>query len=155
MIYRILIIDDEVVVTDWLYQLLNESFKDRVEVYRCNSGAQALGLLSKASFDIVLVDMNMPIINGCRILEEISRKWPQIKKIVFTAYDQFEYAKKAIESNVVAYILKNEDDDSILKAVCSAMSKIDVELHNSRLAEKVKDQMEHAVPVMRKEFLPV
>lgn len=115
--YRILIVDDEEVITDSLANMLQETERYELDVYKAYSGAEAILLLSKYQFDIVISDICMPGMNGISLAESIRQKWPMCHVIFQTGYDEFQYAKQAIEQKVTHYILKSEGDETLLDAI--------------------------------------
>ena len=138
--YRMLVIDDEHHVVDWLYRLFTALDEPEIDVYRAYSAYQALDLLERTRIDIVLSDINMPGKNGIELMETIYRNWPHCKVILITGYNEFDYAYKAIKYNAVDYILKTEDDKEIIEAVRKAIKKLENGLMESHLLEKVREQ---------------
>jgi two-component system response regulator YesN len=136
--YRLIIVDDEVAITDWIYQLVSDQYQDRIEVYKAYSGRECLNLMAKGNFDIVMSDIQMPVISGIELLNIIHKTYPRIKKIVLSAYDNFEYAKQAISLEVSSYVLKDESDDMILASVEKALSEVEKELRLLKEAQELK-----------------
>ncbi len=115
--YKVLIVDDEPhiraglkVVIDWNglgYDVCGEA----------SNGVEALNKIESLSPDLCIVDINMPQMDGLELVKIISdRKW-DIKTIILSGYQDFNYAKKAIDYNVTAYLLKPIDEDELLSIV--------------------------------------
>ena len=147
--YRLLIVDDEPVIADGLFDFFQEIHDIELDVYKAYSGKEALEILNKTKVDIVLTDICMPGIDGLKIQKYILEKWPRCKVIFLTGFSDFAYAQSAIRNEGADYILKTEGDDFILKAVKKAIRKIDEQVKNEQLIEKAKLNMEMALPLLQ------
>ena len=117
MLYRILVVDDEELITDSLAGMLAEAPQYELDVYKAYSGSEALELLNEQQFDIVVSDICMPGISGIGLAQKIREKWPLCHVIFQTGYDDFQYAQQAIRQRVTHYILKSEGDEVLLAAI--------------------------------------
>jgi two-component system response regulator YesN len=150
--YRLLIIDDEPYIVDWVYELFQQHGELELDIYKAYSGLEALGLLRRAKIDIVLTDIQMPDMNGIELLKEIRASWPMCKVIFLTAHDEFEYAHAANKDGVT-YLLKTEGDAEIIKAVEKAVKEIDNHIRQEELVRNARKQMEKTLPIMQREYL--
>jgi two-component system, response regulator YesN len=150
--YRLLIVDDEPYIVDWIYELFKQNQELELDIYKAYSGLEALDLLRRAKIDIVMTDINMPDMNGLQLLKEIKDCWPMCKIIFLTAYNDFEYAHIANKGGVT-YLLKTESDAEIINAVKKAVGEIDNLIRQEELINNAKRQMEKALPMMQREFL--
>lgn len=113
---RILLVDDEPLVTDTLQALILDAMPD-VEVQGVNSASEALDLLNRNTYDVMVTDVSMPRISGLELLDRIRKQGTACYVIVLTAYDSFEYAYKASQYEDVRFILKIEPPEVILNAI--------------------------------------
>jgi len=150
--YRLLIVDDESYIVDWVYDLFYQCQDLDLDINKAYSGMEALDFLGRAKVDIVLTDIKMPDMNGLELLQEIKQSWPLCKVIFLTAHDEFEYAHIANKSGVT-YLLKTESDEEIIKAVKKAISEIDNYIKQEELVNKAKKQLKEALPIMQREYL--
>ena len=150
--YRLLIIDDEPYIVDWVYELFQQHQELDLDVYKANSGFEALDLLGRAKMDIVLTDISMPEMDGIQLLKEIRGSWPMCKVIFLTAHSEFEYAHAANKDGVT-YLLKTEGDAEIIKAVEKASREIDNLIRQEELVKQAEHQMEKTLPIMQREYL--
>lgn len=153
MIYRILLVDDEVAILDWLEYLINENFGETVEVYKTTNPIVAFKMLSTAKFDIAVLDINMPVISGISMLNEMNEKYPETKIIFLTGSKEFEYARKALNTQVIVYVLKIEDDDVLLQALNKAMTIIKEDIQRQQLIESAKRKLDEITPMLKREFI--
>ena len=133
---RILVVDDEVTVTRMLHSLLLTHFTE-ADILTANSAAQAVSLLKRYHFDLVMTDIAMPEMNGIELLALIKDNWPDCYVIVLTAHSDFDYAYKVSMYDDVRYLLKLEEPDVIIQAVCKALGRTG----RPSEEEKIREQM--------------
>jgi len=73
--YSLLIIDDEPYITDGIHSILNDATELELELYRAYSSLEAIDILDRMKIDIVLTDINMPVMNGLEIQKQIIKKF--------------------------------------------------------------------------------
>lgn len=138
--YRIIVVDDEAAITDWLYQAITEEFNGILEVYRAYSGEECLGLMEKGGFHIVMTDISMPAFSGLDLLSALTTYYPKTKKLILSAYDNFSYAKEAIALGVSAYVLKGDGDEVLFAALRKVVDELDYDQEMFNYSEKSKEQ---------------
>lgn len=117
---KILLCDDQAVIRDGLEMLLNLE-KDFQVVGSAHDGFEAVELAGKKSPDLVLMDLKMPGMNGIEATREIRRKYPNIKIIVLTTYDDDEWVFDAIRTGASGYLLKDTSRQKIIEAIRGTM----------------------------------
>lgn len=104
--YRVLLVDDE----PWSIQVVKALGQwEELQLTiagEVTDGDAALDFLSKEHVDVVITDMRMPGLDGAHLLETISSRFPHVKIIVVSGYDDFSYLRGAIRSKAVEYLLK-------------------------------------------------
>ncbi|WP_274652145.1 response regulator [Paenibacillus humicola] len=138
--YRLLIVDDEEIITDSLYEVFARFMPDRLDVCKAYSGHEALGWMSRTRIDIVLTDIRMPGMSGLELTEEIRTYWPRCKIVFLTGHSEFDYAYQAIQMADVRYVLKTEGYDKVTQTVLDVMDDIDCSRHTNRLVEQSREQ---------------
>lgn len=115
----ILVIDDEEIVRkSCIRTLVPEGFK--VDVAR--DGLEGLRMLKAKSYDLILIDLKMPNMDGMEVLENMQTMSPGSKVIIITGYSAVETAVKAIKMGAFNYLEKPFTPDSLLEAVKEALS---------------------------------
>ncbi|HEX2945963.1 MAG TPA: response regulator [Clostridia bacterium] len=150
--YRLLIVDDEEIIVNGLYEIFNSLKHLDLDVYKAYSGEEAMDWLNRTRIDIVLTDIRMPEIDGLQLMEKIFASWPQCKVIFLTGYNEFEYVYKAIKHNGVSYILKTEDNDKVIEAVENAIKEIQKGIKTENLIHEAKEQMNMALELFQKDY---
>ena len=106
-VLNVLIADDERIVRENMRQYIPWASMGMEVVDAVENGALALDILKSVPVDIMLMDIRMPVMDGLELLENIRALGLNVLVIVLSAYDQFEYAQKAIQSRLVfEYVLK-------------------------------------------------
>jgi DNA-binding NtrC family response regulator len=131
----ILIIDDEQEIRESLEQLL------KLEGYRPASASTAQEGLKKAEenlFDVVLLDISLPDLNGLEVLKSIKRDSPDTGVIMITAYDSGQAAFQASKEGAHSYITKPWDNERVLLEIRNALDKSRLQLENVQLRRALK-----------------
>jgi len=151
--YRLLIVDDEEIIVNSLFEMFSNLNDEELDVYKAYSGEEAIEWLIRTRIDIVISDIRMPEIDGLHLLEEIQKRWPYCKVIFLTGYDSFEYIYHAVQIADVAYILKSEDPDKVVHAVLEAIISIKQEDEIQTYLYEAKEQMNKAKSLFQKDYL--
>lgn len=138
--YRLLIVDDEEIITDSLYEVFQRLMSESLDVYRAYSAKEALDWLSRTRVDIVLTDIRMPGMNGLELSQQIQFYWPRCKIVFLTGFSEFDYAYQAIQLPNTRYLLKTEGYDKVTQTVQDVILEIDQELRLERLVVKSLEQ---------------
>jgi heterodisulfide reductase subunit A len=114
----VLIVDDEPIVRESIRDWLKNA---GYEVYTAASGEEALSLVEKQDFGVIVIDVRLPGITGIKALTEVKQQKPQIKSIVITAYPSAELAAEAIKLGAVDYLVKPVNPDDLEKLIQSTL----------------------------------
>lgn len=137
--FRLLIVDDEEIIVDGLYESLSKFMPDSLDVYKAYSAKEALKWLGRTRFDIVLTDVRMPGMSGLELSDEIKTYWPNCRIIILTGYSEFEYAYKAIQMDNVRYLLKTEGYSKVKQTVQEVIDDI---AHSQQMSQLIKQSYE-------------
>jgi two-component system response regulator YesN len=147
---RLLLVDDEKEILDWLYELFQEAPDLELDVYKALSGYEALDILARTKIDIVVSDIKMPGMGGLQLFEQIRSRWPLCRVVFLTGYNEFDYVYAAIKYEGVSYLLKTEEDEVILGEVKKAIADLEKSAQNRELMERVRRYMEEARPFLQR-----
>jgi len=117
---KILLCDDQAVIRDGLEMLLNLE-KDFQVIGVAQDGAEAVDLAAQKQPDLILMDLKMPIMNGIEATRKIRTKFPHIKILVLTTYDDDEWVFDAIRAGASGYLLKDTPRQKIVEAIRGTM----------------------------------
>lgn len=115
---KVLIADDHPVVREGIKQLLD--LDEKINIVGCASdGLECLNLIKLLNPDIVLLDVNMPRLNGIQVLKEIKKTKIKVKSLMLTIHNEVEYLIEAVEFGCNGYVLKDSDSDTLRRAIYS------------------------------------
>lgn len=115
---NILIVDDEEVVR--LSHLRSLKGTD-CNAQAAEDGRQAIQVMEQQPFDVVLLDLRMPGLDGMEVLKTIKQRWPDSEVIVVTGYPSIESAKEAVRLGAFNYLTKPLGPDEVIKAANDAV----------------------------------
>ncbi|NLC19952.1 MAG: response regulator, partial [Clostridiales bacterium] len=105
-LYRVLLVDDEDEIRSGIITKIEWERNGFKLIGDANNGEDALEMAETLCPDVVLTDIRMPFMSGLELCQRLSEKLPSCKLVIFSGYDDFEYAQQAIKMNVFEYILK-------------------------------------------------
>lgn len=140
--YRLLIVDDEEIITNGLYEVFNRFMPERLDVYKAYSAKEALEWMSRTRIDIVMTDIAMPGMSGLELSEEILKYWPRCRVIFLTGHSEFEYAYRAIQLANVRYLLKTEGYAKVADTVKEVLDEIVRGNQETQLLEQSREQLQ-------------
>jgi len=132
---KILVVDDEEIVCLSCQRILIE---EGYEVRTCLSGQEGLKLLSEEPFDLAIVDLKMPRMDGMEVLQAIKRDYPQIPVIMITGYATVETAVEAMKSGAFDYLPKPFTPDEVAVVVKKALETRSMMLENLYLRGEIQ-----------------
>lgn len=121
MSFNIAIADDHSMIREGIKQLLELDGEIKV-IAEANDGEECLDMLREMLPDILLLDINMPKINGIEVLKKIRKENIEVKIIILTIHNEVEYLIKAKKIGIDGYVLK-DSDISVLKKAIYAVSR--------------------------------
>lgn len=116
MSIKVMLVDDHVLIREGIRNLLE--FDGNIEVIeQAGDGFECLEKLQYVNPDIILLDINMPKMNGIEVLEELKAKVNPVKVIILTVHSEVEYLVKAIDIGANGYILKDSESSELKQAI--------------------------------------
>ena len=113
---RVLLVDDHPVVRDGLAAILDTQ-PDLLVVGAAASGSEAIKLIKAIQPDVVLLDLEMPGLDGVEVMRRIKADSPAVQAIVFTAFDTDERILSAVKAGAMGYLLKGSPREEIFRAI--------------------------------------
>ena len=113
--YKVMLADDENLILQGLENIIEWEELGLEIVNKASNGQEAIDKFKENPVDIVVTDINMPQVTGLELLKELKKINSDVKFIILSGYDDFSYAKKAIELGVENYILKPIDEEELEK----------------------------------------
>lgn len=144
--YRILVADDEPIERQVIQKKIMGFFPEDVEIVTAENGLQAVEQYSQKDCRIALLDIEMPGMNGLEAAASIRKNYRNACIIFLTAFDEFSYAKKAIEVRALDYLLKPGNDGDLVNVLEEAFRLTDMAEKLPYLDSTVTNAMIGEVP---------
>lgn len=152
-LYRILIADDEEQIREGIIKKIDWEKIGYTIVGSAENGLDALEKAEHLHPDVVMTDIKMPFMDGLELGAKLRESMPSIKLIIFSGFDEFEFAQQAIKMHAAEYILKPINSEELTETLKKIKIQIDREVDEKRNIEVLKKQYQESLPAMREQFL--
>lgn len=150
--YRVLLADDEEEIRVGISRKIDWAGLGFVLVGEAENGAEALELAEQLRPDVVLTDIKMPFMDGLELCRRLKQSLPAAKLVVFSGFDDFEYARQAIGMNVFEYILKPINAPELNQVLEKLKAQLDQQRLERRDMETLRRRYEDSLPILRELF---
>ena len=150
--YHVMLVDDEEEVIQAIKRKLNWEEMGFFSPVYAHNGLEALEMAEERRPDIVMTDIHMPYMDGLELGRRLKELYPNIRIIIFSGFDEFEYAKEAIRLEVDEYILKPIDAEELSKLFAKIHGILDRQLDEKRNVEKLTAYYRQSLPMMKESF---
>ena len=117
----VVVCDDEKLIRAGIKKILSENIQIPLNIIEAKNGAEAFELCKTQSPDVLITDIRMPVMDGVELMKQVSALEEKPGIIVLSGFDDFAYAKAAIQSGALSYILKPVDKKELVAAVSDAI----------------------------------
>ncbi len=119
---KVLLVDDHKIIRDGILALL-KSEKNIEVIKEASNGQEALGYALEYDLDLIIMDINMPEMNGIEATEAIKKAKPKCSILALSMHDEASYIEKMIKAGASGYILKNANRNELIEAINSIKTK--------------------------------
>ena len=151
--YRILLVDDEEEVRKGILRKMDWEKLGFQVAGDAENGEEALEKIEQLKPDVVMTDIRMPYMDGLTLTSRIRQKYPSMKVLIFSGYDDFEYAQQAIKLNVTEYILKPVNVEELTEILNRVRENLDEEIEQRRDINLLRERYRSSLPIIREIFL--
>lgn len=141
MALKVFLVEDESVVREGLRDNIPWQQFGYQFVGEADDGEMALPLIRKTRPDVLITDIKMPFMDGLSLSHIVGQEFPEMKIIIISGYDDFEYARQAIKEGVEQYLLKPVTRRTLQKALTEVKEKIESEQEQKNYLYKYQDDM--------------
>lgn len=135
---KLLIVDDEYLVREGLCVTVDWQSLGLEVVGRAENGAEGLELARALKPDLIISDVRMPEMDGLEMANTLFREGADLAVIVYSGYKDFEYARRALESNVAGFLLKPIDNGELVEKVREVLDKLHARRHEGKLLGQLR-----------------
>ena len=152
-LYKVMLVDDEEEVREAMKRRINWEEIGFKVVASAENGEDALEKAEIYEPDVVMTDIQMPFMDGLTMLRLLKNQIPDIRSVIFSGFDEFEYAKEAIRLEAEEYILKPIDSDELRAVFERIKDRLDEQVSNKKDYEKLKAYYEQSIPMLKEQIL--
>lgn len=136
-LYSVMLVDDEEEVIQIIMKKLDWASMGFQIVGYAHNGAEALELAEECQPDVVMTDIKMPYMDGLELSRRLKERYPSIRIIIFSGFDEFEYAKEAVHLEVEEYMLKPINSDELTECLKRVKNSLDLEREEKLNVQKL------------------
>ena len=151
--FNILVTDDEQIVIDSLSFIISKNFAEEAKVYTALSGTEAIETVMKDDIDILFMDINMPGLSGLETVSVITKLKPNIVFVILSAFDQFQYAQKAIDLGAYKYITKPVNRNVVIETIRGAMQLVQEKQGKLTADAELHKKLDMVSPMVENDFI--
>lgn len=151
-LWKVIIADDEPIIREGLREAVDWTALGMEVVAEAEDGEEALELALKHEPHIMLVDLNMPIMNGIALIQEMKQRQPACRIVIITGHDEFNYAQKAVRLGVDEYILKPANPSELTEVMRRIKSQLERAKAQAKHIQLASNQIRKNIPLLRERF---
>ncbi|MDF2987858.1 MAG: response regulator containing CheY-like receiver domain and AraC-type DNA-binding domain [Eubacterium sp.] len=151
--YRVFLVEDEIVMREAIRDSVKWEQHGFIFCGEAPDGEIALPLIEEVKPDILVTDIRMPFMDGLALSRVIKKNIPNIKIIILSGHDEFNYAKEALNIGIEEYLLKPVDSTELMETLKRVASKLDSENNERIRLERLEGQLESEKSALRDKFL--
>ena len=138
--YSVLIVEDEPMMRQYLLNNLSLIHPEFQVVNVARNGKEAVSVLEKTAFDLIITDIQMPGMDGLSFVKQLRDAGSSIPVIILTGYDEFEYARAGLRLGVAEYLLKPLNDSELCRVLEAIKGKIETKRNSVYLPDSWTDE---------------
>jgi len=151
--YSLMVCDDEQIMIESVRHIVEKEFSNIRIIATARSGREAIEKTLTIKPDIILTDIKMPGINGLEAVKEIKKVHNDVKIVVVSVYEFFEYAKQAVELGVSEYLIKPVKKERLVDTLRRIVDQLDDERRKYRWELEAKERIEKMLSAVEHSFI--
>ena len=113
---KVLMVDDHAIVREGIKRIVNDTTGIKI-IREASTGEEAIKIVKKENFDVILLDISMPGINGLQTLKELKKMKNNIAVLMLSMHEEEQYAMRAIKAGASGYLTKDTASDKLVTAI--------------------------------------
>ena len=138
---RVLLVDDEIIIREGFKKLFDWEAHDCEVIGEAADGMEALAQIDALQPDIVIMDINIPVMNGLKVIQMSKIKHPEMAFVIVSGYDDFSYCREALRLQITDYILKPVN----YQEFGTCIDNLKISMFENRTTEEADEQEEHTI----------
>ncbi|MBR4169518.1 MAG: response regulator, partial [Lachnospiraceae bacterium] len=152
-LYKVMLVDDEADAREAIAKCVDWNAIGYQVVAEAENGEDALEKAEQYAPDVVLTDIQMPFMDGLTFCRKLKSIMPETRIIIFSGYDEFEYAQEAIRLEAEEYILKPINADELIKVFAKIRERLDEDFDRRHNIDRLKRFYQDSLPILKEQFL--
>lgn len=151
--YRLILVDDEAEVREGMLRRIAWEAGGFSIAGEAENGREALELVERDPPDVVVTDISMPVMDGMELGRTLRERFPLVKVVFLTGFDEFSYAQQAVHMQAEDYLLKPVTAAAVMELLGRLRAKLDAEASHLEDVRKLRATWNLSVPLLRDKFL--
>ena len=147
--YKVLLVDDEEEAIEAIRLKLEWETLGFKVIGSANNGVKALELVERLQPDVVITDIKMPYMDGLELARTLNEDYQNIHIIIFTGFDEFEYAKEAVHLEIEEYMLKPINSQELSECLKRLKKTLDNEREEKLNVKKLEHYFNESLPMFQ------
>lgn len=131
--------------------MIERTYGNRFLIYQSDCAEGALEIFRNCRVDLLMSDIRMPGMDGLEMVEIVEKEWPDCLTIFLTGHSEFEYARQAVGSRTIDYVLKLDGDEALRRVIDKAYERLEKEQEEKSRLLKLNASWQEAAPLLRRE----
>lgn len=151
--YKVLCIDEEKNQVNKIVKMIVDSGLDFTVLKTVSTRKEALDFLEKNQLDLIVSDIRLPDYNGYQLFKDLKESHPEIKMILYTSYNEYEYVQKALEEGLIDYIFKPVKEQELRRSLIRAKQLLDDISRRYEEQNRILAKFDESLPILQDRFL--
>jgi two-component system response regulator YesN len=151
--YNLLVVEDEEMIRNKILNNVDWHEVGFSQVFSAENGLDALDIINRNQIDLLIADIQMPVMNGIELIKELKKQGRQIKVIIISGHAEFEYAWESIRLNVSSYLLKPFQTVNLVQVVTETLAELTLEQNRQAEIESLRQQLQQNLTNLQIKFL--
>ena len=152
-LYNILLVDDEADVLQVMKRKIDWEALGFSMVGTAENGQEAMEIAEQTHIDVVLTDIKMPFMDGLTLCRKLKENYRNMKVVIYSGFDEFEYAREAIHLEAEEYLLKPISSKDLTEVFRKIKTALDHEIAERRNVYRLNEYYQKSLPAMQEQLL--
>ena len=151
--FKVLLVDDEILTREAISKNIPWEDQGFYLIGAAENGQDAIKYIEKERPDLIITDICMPYMDGLELASYVYQKHPNTKVVILSGYDEFEYARHALEYRVKEYIVKPVTSLELKEVLKRVKNSLEEDARQRAHIERIQAEYQKNIPVLRERFL--
>ena len=151
--YKLILVDDEENVREGVRREIDWAALGFEVIGVAENGKEATEMIERDVPDVVVTDIKMPFMDGLELSAWMKERYPAVRIVILTGFDEFEYAQKAVKLLIDEYVLKPFTSDELIQALLKVKGRLESESSRREDMQVLQEHYRKSLPVLKENFL--